>query len=73
MHWYVGQVQGNVLAMPVQALITVAATLLFRKPVARWWHKHFGAKAEIDDIRRMVAALHRHHLGDRDNQDVEGA
>lgn len=67
---YWSWVGSNIGAMPLQAVITVSATLALRKPLARWWHKHFGVKADLDDIRQAAAAAHRiaadlfeHHTG----------
>ena len=69
-HHYWSWVGGNVGAMPLQAAITVAATLLLRKPIKRAWHRTIGDRADIEDIRRMAAAAHRisadlfeHHTG----------
>ena len=57
-HYWAG-VGGNVGAMPLQALITVAATLLLRKHVARWWHHLVGERADLEDVKRMAEAAHR--------------
>jgi hypothetical protein len=58
--------------MPLQALITVAATLLLRKPVSRAWHRLVGERADVEDIRKAAAAAHKiaadlfeHHTGER--------
>ena len=56
---YWAWVGGNVGAMPLQALITVAATLLLRKHVARWWHHLVGERADLEDVKRMAEAAHR--------------
>ena len=56
---YWSWVGGNVGAMPLQAVITVAATLLLRKPVKRAWHRLVGEHADVEDIRRMAAAAHK--------------
>ena len=63
---------GNIAAMPLQAAITVAATLVFRKPIARAWRRVVGEKADIEDVKRVAAAAHRiaadlfeHHTGER--------
>lgn len=50
---------GNILAMPPEFVITVAAGLLFGKPLRRLWHRVFGERADIEDIRRAAAAAHR--------------
>ena len=69
-HWYWAETGGNVLAMPLQAVITVIATLLLRKPISKAWHRAVGDRAEIEDIRRAAASAHRiaadlfeHHTG----------
>lgn len=61
---------GNIEAMPLQAAITVVATLLLRKHVARWWHRIVGDKADLEDVKRMAEAAQRiaadlfeHHTG----------
>lgn len=71
-HHYWKWVGANVGAMPLQALITAAATLLLRKPLRRAWHALVGERADIKDIRRAAAAAHRiaadlfeHHTGER--------
>lgn len=63
-------VGGNIGAMPLQAVITVSATLLLRKPVARWWRALVGERADLDDVRRaaedarrIAADLFEHHTG----------
>ena len=58
-HQYWSWVGGNVGAMPLQAAITVAATLLLRKPVSRLWHHVVGEAAGIEDIRRAALAAHK--------------
>ena len=50
---------GNIEAMPLQAVITVAATLLLRKPIRRAWRRLVGERADIEDVKRMAAAAHR--------------
>lgn len=69
---YWAAVGGNIEAMPLQAVITVAATLLLRKHVARWWRHLVGEKADIEDVRRLAesarqiaADLFEHHTGER--------
>lgn len=75
MHWarsYWDWVGGNVGAMPLQALIGVAAGLLLRRPLARAWRRLVGERADIEDIRRAAHAAHQiaadlfeHHTGQR--------
>jgi hypothetical protein len=67
---YWAWVGGNVGAMPLQAVITVVATVVLRKHVRRGWHALVGERAEIEDIRRAAAAAHKiaadlfeHHTG----------
>jgi hypothetical protein len=50
---------GNIGAMPLQALITIAVTLIFLRPLKRAWRKTFGERADIGDIRRAAEAAHR--------------
>ena len=49
----------NVGAMPACGAIAVLFAVCFRKPLARWWHKHFGVKAELADIKSVADAAHR--------------
>jgi len=67
---YWGWTGGNIGAMPMQAAITAAVTLLLRKPIKKAWHRAVGDRADIDDIRRAAAAarmiaadLYEHHTG----------
>lgn len=62
---------GNILAMPLEFVIGIVAGLLFGKPLRRLWHRIFGERADIEDIRRAAAAAHRiaadlfeHHTGE---------
>src|SRR5581483_8311028 len=56
---YWAAVAGNIEAMPLQAVITVLATLLLRKHVTRWSHRLVGEKADIEDVRRMAESARR--------------
>lgn len=58
-HQYWAWVGGNIGAMPLQTAITVAVTVVFRRPVARLWHHVVGDRADLDDIRRAADAAHR--------------
>lgn len=58
-HQYWTWVGGNVGAMPLQAVITVAATLFFRKPIARLYHHVVGDKLDIEDVRSVAASAHK--------------
>lgn len=60
----------NIGAMPACGIVAIAFAVCFRKPLARWWHKHFGAQAELAEIRetaaaacRIAADLFEHHTG----------
>lgn len=64
--WFWGQVEGNAL----WSLTAVALAVIFRKRLARWWHRVVGESADIEDIRAAAAAAHRiaadlfeHHCG----------
>lgn len=50
---------GNILAMPPEFVITVAAGLLFGKPLRRLWHRVFGERADMQDLKRMAEAAER--------------
>jgi hypothetical protein len=63
---------GNIGAMPLEALITAAVTLVLRRLIARAWHWLVGERADLDDIRQAAAAAHQiaadlfeHHTGQR--------
>lgn len=58
-HWYWAQVAGNIWAMPLQAVVAFTAGVLFRRPLAAWWHRHSGVKADLADIRAVADAAHR--------------
>jgi hypothetical protein len=69
-HHYWAWTGGNVGAMPLQGILAVLFAVCFRKPLARWWHKHFGAQADLREIRetadaarRIAADLFEHHTG----------
>ena len=64
---YIG---GNVTATPFCGALAVVFAVCFRKPAARWWRKHFGAQADLRDIRKIAedgrkiaADLFEHHTG----------
>lgn len=57
--WPAGAVWGNVGAMPLCGLVAVVSAVCFRKPAARWWHKHFGMRAELAEIRELAVKAHR--------------
>jgi hypothetical protein len=66
----------NIGAMPGCGAVAVVSAVAFRKPLAAWWKKHFGAQADLSEIRaaaqsahRIAADLYRHHTG-RDHPDA---
>ena len=77
-HWwhsYWAWTGGNIGAMPLEAVITVAATVLLIRP-ARWaWRKAFGEHPATEVARRaaeaaerslrIAADLYEHHTGAR--------
>lgn len=58
-HQYWTWVGGNVGAMPLQAVITVAATLVLRKPISRLYHHVVGDRLDMDDVRAVAASAHK--------------
>lgn len=56
---YWAWVGGNVGAMPLQAVITVIATLLLGRPLRWLWHRVFGERADMQDLKRMAEAAER--------------
>jgi len=69
-HWYWSQAAGNVYAMPACAAVAVFFAVGLRKPASSWWRKHFGAQADLADIKaaaesahRIAADLFEHHTG----------
>jgi len=70
--WPDGAAWSNVVAMPACGVVAIVFAVCFRKPAARWWHKHFGVRAELAEIRelaakahRIAADTHRHITGER--------
>jgi len=68
--WYWDWAGSNIGAMPACGLLAAGFAIGCRKPLARWWHKHFGVRAELAEIRDAAAAAHRiaadlfeHHAG----------
>jgi hypothetical protein len=60
----------NIGAMPGCGLVAVLVTVCFRKPLAAWWRKHFGAQADLADIKAVAESAHKiaadlfeHHTG----------
>lgn len=58
--WPGGGVWSNVLAMPACGVIAAVAAYLGRDKLGRaissWHHRHFGHRAELDDIRARLDA-----------------
>ena len=52
--WPNGSAWSNVVAMPACGIVAAVATACFRKPLARFWHRHFGHRAELDDIKARL-------------------
>jgi len=74
MPWYDGYwwqwVIQNILPNPAWWLLVIVPGAVFRKRILAWWHRHFGVRADIEDVRRMAAAAHQiaadlfeHHTG----------
>jgi hypothetical protein len=59
-HWYWGQAEGNVLAVPACAVVAVGLGFLFRDQIgrraAKWWDHHHGPLA----VERHKQALREH-------------
>jgi hypothetical protein len=58
-HQYWSWVGGNIGAMPLQAAITVAATLVLRRPISHGWHRLVGEHLDIEDVRRTADSAHK--------------
>lgn len=52
--WYWRDVGSNILAMPLELFTGFAFGVAFAKPAKKWWHKHFGVKAELEDVKVML-------------------
>lgn len=70
LHWYWGWAGGNIGSVPACGAEAVVFAVCFRKPAAAWWHRHFGAKADLAEIKaiaesgqRIAADLFEHHVG----------
>ena len=66
-HQYWAWVGGNVGAMPLQALISVVVTVVFRKPAGRflrWLSGESAALREAKAARRIAADLHLRMTGE---------
>jgi hypothetical protein len=69
-HAYWSWVGGNIGAMPLEGAVAFLAGAALRKPLARWWRRHFANGAELAEIRDLAAKAHRiaadtywHHVG----------
>lgn len=65
-HWlgtYWAAVGGNILAIPLEFLVTLAAGALLARPLRKLWHRAVGDKADIEDLRRAAAAAERRAAG----------
>lgn len=54
--WPGGGVWSNVLAMPACGVVAGVATVCLRRPLSNFWHRHFGHRAELDDIKARLDA-----------------
>jgi hypothetical protein len=71
LRWYWTETGGNILAMPLETAIAVAAGAIFRKPLARAWawfrqesrHEEAAARQDAQAALRIAADLYRHHTG----------
>ena len=54
--WPTGGAWSNVVAMPACGFVAAVFAVCFRAPLASWWHRHFGHKAELDVIRKQLDA-----------------
>lgn len=52
--WPAGAIWGNVLAMPACGVVAGVATVCLRRPLARFWHRHFGHRAELNEIKARL-------------------
>lgn len=59
MGWFWGEIEGNVLAMPVCGVLATAAALVFRRWLARAWHWLVGEHLDMADVRRDAAAARK--------------
>jgi len=69
-HQYWSWTGGNIGAMPLEALITAAASLALWPLLRRWWRRlkrELGAAAheEAKAARQIAADLFQHHTGQR--------
>lgn len=52
--WPNGGAWSNVVAMPACGIVAVVFAVCLRRPLAAWWHRHFGHRAELDEIRATL-------------------
>jgi len=55
LHSYWAATGGNILAMPFEFTVGVVFGIAIAKPFKKWWSRHFGAQADLDDIKKMTA------------------
>lgn len=80
-HWlrsYWDWAGSNIGAAPACGILAVLFAVCFQKPIAKWWHKHLGYRADLAEIRDIASAAHRiaadtfrHHTG-HDHPDAPG-
>ena len=74
--WPSGAAWSNVVAMPACGFVAAVFAVLLRKPMASWWKRHFGAHADLAEIRDLAARAHRiaadthQHLTGREHPDA---
>lgn len=54
--WGIG---GNLLATLVAAFLGATFGVAFRRPIARFWHKHFSKVDELSEIKDYVQKAHQ--------------
>ena len=54
LNWPNGTAWSNVIAMPLCGVLAVLFAVFLRKPLAAWWHRHFGHRAELAAIRERL-------------------
>lgn len=54
---------GNILAIPLEFIVTLAAGALLARPLRKLWRRAVGDKADIEDLRRAAAAAERRAAG----------
>lgn len=72
-HWlrlYWDWAGSNIGAAPACGLLAILFAVCCQKPISRWWHRHFGVRNEIREVRKIAEASQRisadlfeHHTG----------